>query len=91
MPQMSQVLRVSAIGMLTPGMSTKAVARELNVNSSTTSRLKQCFREFGSTFNQPHNRRPRVWCCVGEWFVDVNIVNTVPHGGGGVMVRAGIR
>ncbi len=32
MPQMSQVLRDRAIGMLTAGMSTRAVARELNVN-----------------------------------------------------------
>ncbi len=35
MPQMSQVLRERAIGMLTAGMSTRAVARELNVNFST--------------------------------------------------------
>ena len=27
---------------------------------------------------------------VGEWFVDVNVVNSVSHGGGGVMVWAGI-
>ncbi len=40
MPQMSQVLRERAIGMLTAGMSTRAVARELNVNFSTISRLK---------------------------------------------------
>ncbi len=60
MPQMSQVLRERAIGMLTAGMSTRAVARELNVHFSTISRLQRRFREFGSTFNQPHNRRPRV-------------------------------
>ncbi len=44
----------------TSGMSTKAVARELNVNLSTISRLQRCYREFGSTSNRPHNRRPRV-------------------------------
>ncbi len=55
MPQMSQVLRE-----LTAGMSTRAVARELNVHFSTISRLQRCFREFGSTSNWPHNRRPRV-------------------------------
>ena len=27
---------------------------------------------------------------MGKWFADVNIVNRVPHGGGGVMVRADI-
>ncbi len=36
MPQMLQVLRERAIGMLTAGMSTRAVARELNVISLTT-------------------------------------------------------
>ncbi len=58
MPQMSQVLRDRAIGMLTAGMSTKAVALELNVHFSTTSHLRRRFRDFGSTFNWPHNRRP---------------------------------
>ncbi len=60
MSQMSQVLRERAIGMLTAGMSTRAVACELNVNLSTISRLQRRFREFGSTSNLPHNRRPRV-------------------------------
>ncbi|KAL0184678.1 hypothetical protein M9458_020374 [Cirrhinus mrigala] len=57
---MSQVLRERAIGMLTAGMSTRAVARELNVHFSTISRLQRRFREFGSTSNRPHNRKPRV-------------------------------
>ncbi len=60
MPQMSQVLRERAIGMLTAGMSTRAVACELNDHFSTISRLQRLFREFGSTSNRPHNRRPRV-------------------------------
>ncbi|ROI27647.1 Acyl-coenzyme A thioesterase 3 [Anabarilius grahami] len=34
--------------------------------------------------------RQHVWRCVGEWFADVNIVDRVAHGGGGVMVWAGI-
>lgn len=55
MPQMSQVLRERAIGMPTAGMSTKAVARELN--AQTTSHLQRCLREFGSTFNQPSHFR----------------------------------
>ncbi len=46
--------------MLTAGMSTRAVARELNVHFSTISCLQRHFREFGSTSNRPHNRRPRV-------------------------------
>ena len=83
MTQMSQVLRERAIDMLNATMSTIAVAREFNVNFSTISPLQYCLREFGSTSNWPHNRRPCVWHCVGEWFSDVNVVNRVPHGGGG--------
>ncbi len=58
MPQMSQILREHAIGMLTEGMSTRPVARELSVHFFNISRLQRCFREFGSTSNQPHNCRP---------------------------------
>ena len=90
MPQMFQVLRECAIGMLTGRMSTRAVARSCNVNFSTMSPLQYHFRELGSTSNWPHNRRPCVWRCVGERFADVNVVIRVPHGGGGVMVWAGI-
>ncbi len=60
MPQISKVLRERAIGMLTAGMSTKAVAHELNVHFSTISCLQRRFREFGSTSNRPHNCRPRI-------------------------------
>ncbi len=69
MPQMSQVLRERAIGMLTAGMSTRAVARELNVHFSTISRLQRRFREFGSTSNRPHNRRP----CITTQAQDLHI------------------
>ncbi|KAL0176733.1 hypothetical protein M9458_029063, partial [Cirrhinus mrigala] len=57
---MPQVLRECAIGMLTVGMSTRAVDCELNVHFCTISHLQRHFREFGSTSNRPHNRRPRV-------------------------------
>uniref|UniRef100_A0A669CG85 Uncharacterized protein n=1 Tax=Oreochromis niloticus TaxID=8128 RepID=A0A669CG85_ORENI len=60
MPPMSQPLRERAISMLSAGMSTRAVAHEMNVHFSTISRLQRCFREFGSTSNRPHNRRPCV-------------------------------
>ncbi len=55
MPQMLQVLRECAIGVL----STRAVAREFNVHFFTISRLQRSFRDFVSTSNRPHNRRPR--------------------------------
>ena len=73
-------------GMLTAGMSSRAVARECNVHFSTISRNQHCFREFGSMSNWSPNRRP----CVGERFADVNVVNRVPHGGSGGMVWADI-
>ena len=76
MPQMSQVLREHTISMLTAWMSTKAVAREFIDNFSTISRLQCCFREFVSTSNRLHNRRPRLWRCVGERYANVNVVNT---------------
>ncbi len=54
-------LRLATIkGMSTAGMSSSAVARELNVHFHTMSRLQRHFREFGSTSNRPHNHRPRV-------------------------------
>ena len=46
--------------MLTAGLSTRTVAREFNVHFSSISCLQRRFREFGSTSNRPHNRRPRV-------------------------------
>ncbi|XDV39207.1 hypothetical protein PO909_008477 [Leuciscus waleckii] len=49
-----------SIGMLTAGMSTRAVGRELNVHFSTHKSLQRRFREFGSISHWPHNRRPRV-------------------------------
>ncbi len=103
MPKMSQVLRERAIGMLTAGMSPRDVARELNVHLSTLSRLQRRFREFGSTSTWPHNHRHRYrvslyradgrqheWRCVGERFADVNVVDRVAHGGGGVIIWAGV-
>uniref|UniRef100_A0A9J8AK26 Transposase Tc1-like domain-containing protein n=1 Tax=Cyprinus carpio carpio TaxID=630221 RepID=A0A9J8AK26_CYPCA len=60
MSQMSQVLRERVIGMLTAGMSTRAISHELNVHFSTISCLQRRFREFGSTSNRPQNCRPRV-------------------------------
>ncbi len=59
MPQMSQILRERAIGMLTAGMSTRDVARELNVHFSTISRLQRRFREFSSTSNCS---QPQITC-----------------------------
>jgi orotate phosphoribosyltransferase-like protein len=84
---MSQVLWELAIGMLTTGMSTRAVARELNVNFST---INVVLENLAVSPYRPHNRRPRVWLRVGKRFANINIVNRVPHGGGGVMVWAGI-
>ena len=45
--------------MLSAGMYTRAVGRELNVHFSTINHQHH-FREFVNTANWPHNRRPRV-------------------------------
>jgi hypothetical protein len=66
--------------MLIAGMSTRAVARECNINFSTIS-----LREFGST---PQLASQLQTTC--KAFSDVNFVNRVPNGGGGVIVWAGI-
>jgi hypothetical protein len=42
------------------------------------------------TFNGHWHAVTLVWHHVGEWFAHVNDVNSVPHGGGGVIVWAGI-
>ena len=60
MPQMSQVMREHAIGMLHAGMSCRAVSVQMNVHHSTISRLRQRFGELGTTANRAHARRPRV-------------------------------
>ena len=67
MPQMSQVLRKRAIGMLTAGMSTRAGEKStrgklmlISLPYNTVSHLQRRFREFGSTSNRPHNSRSRV-------------------------------
>jgi hypothetical protein len=80
---------VACFSMLTAGMSTRAASRWLNVNFSKISHLQWRFREFGSTFIWIQNLRPRVWRHADERFGEVNVVNRVPHGGGGVMVWAG--
>ena len=52
-------LQELAIGMQTAGMFTRVVAREFNVHFFIISHLQCRFTESGSTFNRPHNRRPR--------------------------------
>jgi hypothetical protein len=65
----TDVLRECAIDVLTAGMSTRAVAREVIVNFSTTSCLQCHLREFGSMFNRPHICRP----CVTTQAQDLHI------------------
>ena len=57
---MSQVLSERAIAKLPAGMFNRVVARELNANFSTISRIQRNFREFGSMSNRRHNLRPHV-------------------------------
>ncbi len=69
MPQMLRFLRERAIGMLTAGMSTRAVAHELNVHCSTISLFQRHFREFGSISNRPNNRRPHVTTAAQDFHI----------------------
>jgi hypothetical protein len=52
--------------------------QRMNVHFSTISHTQRNFWKCVSMSNRPHNRRPRVWRCVGERFADVNIVNSAP-------------
>ena len=111
MPQMSQVLRERAIGMLTvlenlaerstsitkrrPRVTTPAqdpLIRLLHMRDCLRPATRTAPREAHLRARHPHQgldliavqRRNRL-----QWAV-VNVVNRVPHGGGGVMVWAGI-
>jgi hypothetical protein len=91
MPQMCQVLSESAISMLTAGMSTSVVpfmliSQHFQVFLSTLSLLQWFFREFGQYVQQASQPQTTCLPCVGERLADVNVVNRVPHGGGGIMV-----
>ena len=87
MPQMSDILGECAIGMLTAGMSTRAVNRTFYVNFSTINCFQRRFRE---QYIQP-TTQPQTTCIhVGERFANVNGVNKVPHGAGGVVEWAGV-
>jgi hypothetical protein len=86
MPKMSQVLREYGIGMLTAGMSTRAVARQLNVNFSTKFVLENLAVCPTGLTNADHVYG--VVCASG--LLMSTFVNTVPNGFGGVMVWAGM-
>lgn len=60
MPVLLPWQRHQAIGMLQAGMSQSQVARHLNCNQSTISRLLRRFRQTGSTNARPRPGRPRV-------------------------------
>jgi len=55
MPQILQVLQERAIGMLTAGMSTRAVASELSVHFSTICCLQRHFRILAVGYIQLEN------------------------------------
>jgi hypothetical protein len=86
MPQMSQVLKEHVIGMLTAGMSTRAV----NVHLSTISHLQCRFRVqlgFGPTNLVQPVSQPRT-TCMGSYGRAICWCQRCEHGGGGVMVWA---
>ena len=54
-------LRERAIGMLPAEITARASVRKCHVHFSTISCLQCRFRDFGSTSNRPHNRRPHLY------------------------------
>ena len=60
MPRLDPATRNIAIGRLQAGESQNEVARTLNVNQSTISRLWNRFQQTGSTNDSQRSGRPRI-------------------------------
>ena len=60
MPRLDRATRNIAIGLLQAGESQNEVARTLNVNQSTISRLWNRFQQTGSTNDHQRSGRPRI-------------------------------
>jgi transposase len=60
MPRLDPTIRNIAIGRLQAGESQNEVARTLNVNQSTVSRLWNRFQQTGSTNDRQRSGRPRI-------------------------------
>jgi transposase len=60
MPMLDPATRNIAIGRLQAGESQNEVARTLNVNQSTISRLRNRFQQTGSTNERQRSGRPRI-------------------------------
>ena len=75
MSQMSQILKERAIGLLTTGISTRAVVREFNVNFSTHVYGIVCVRKLFADVNVV-NRVPHSGVGVMVW-AGVRTTNTI--------------
>ena len=60
MPRLSKIHRERALGMKTSGWNLSRIARHFNVAVSTISRLRERFRETGSSDDRPRSGAPRV-------------------------------
>ena len=60
MPRLTNIERGRAIGMLQSNLSASAVARRLNCDPSTITRLQERYRATGSTQDRPRSGQPRV-------------------------------
>ena len=60
MPRLDPATRNIAIGLLQAGESQNEVARTLNVNQSTISKLWNRFQQTGSTNDRQRSGRPRI-------------------------------
>ena len=60
MPRLDSATRNIIIGQLQAGISQSEVARTVNVNQSTISRLWSRFQQTGTTNDRPRSGRPRI-------------------------------
>ena len=81
MPKLDPATRNIAIGRLQAGESQNEVARTLNVNQSTISKLWNRFQQTGSTNDRQRSGRPRITTPGQDWYIRVfHLRNrTLPH------------
>ena len=69
MPRLDPATRNIIIGRLQAGESRNEVARTLNVNQSTISRLWNRFQQTGSTNDRQRSGRPRITTPGQDWYI----------------------
>ena len=71
MPKLDPAIRNIAISRLQAGESQNEVARTLNINQSTFSKLWDRFQQTGSTNDRQRSGRPRITTPGQDWYIRV--------------------